>query len=248
MIATGWGPQMGSNATNTEIIDIASGGVTCSDLENFPVVIDAGVGGNLLGTPVVCGGNSSTYSDKCYKFTTAGGWQEFASMKDKRAYAAGIVYKNKLHVFGGDDGSWQYLQSSEIISEDGGVIKGPDLPIAVWQHAITAVNSTVSILSGGNTNTTDQDLTKLSYFCMFYECLADNSSLTWFYNHENGTFLSGPTLLEGREWHASATIVDKVTKAKMPIVTGGTAGGISNWDALASTELLIDGQWQTGKI
>ena len=72
----------------------------------------------------------------------------------------------------------------------------------------------------------------------------DYSSQTWFYNHENGTFLSGPTLLEGRELHASATIVDKVTKAKIPVVTGGN----SNWDTLASTELLIDGQWQTGKI
>ena len=86
MITTGY-PR--SSATRkTEIIDIASGGVTCSDLENFPVEISGGVGGNLQGTPVVCGGYHSTYSDKCYKFTTTGGWQEFASMKDKRGIAA----------------------------------------------------------------------------------------------------------------------------------------------------------------
>ena len=138
-------------------------------MEKFPVEIDAGVGGNLLGTPVICGGYSSTYSDKCYKFTTAGGWQEFASMKDKRAYAAGIVYKKKLHVFGGDDGSLQFLQSSEIISEDGGVIDGPNLPTAVWQHAITAVNSTVSILSGGNTNATETKYNETFIFGTFHE-------------------------------------------------------------------------------
>ena len=224
MITTGW--PLSSATRKTEIIDIASGGVTCSDLENFPVESSGGVGGNLQGTPVVCGGflGSSTYSDKCYKFTTTGGWQEFASMKDKRYHAAGIVYQKKLHVFGGSDGS-QLLQSSEIISEDGRVIDGPDLPTGVWRHAITAVNSTVSILSGGGTNA--------NYV----------SSQTWFYNHETGAFSSGPTLLEGRSFHASATIVDKVTKAKIPVVTGGFYGNL-----LHSTELLIDGQWQTGKI
>ena len=148
-------------------------------------------------------------------------------MKDKRDLAAGIVYNKKLHVFGGSDGS-QYLQSSEIISEDGGVIDGPDLPTAVSYHAITAVNSTVSILSGG-----------------YYTYANSYSSQTWFYNHETETFSSGPTLLEGRRVHASATIVDKVTKAKIPVVTGRKN---SNWDTLDSTELLIDGQWQTGKI
>ena len=221
MITTGY---PGSSATKTEIIDIASGGVTCSDLADFPVELDSAVGGNLKGTPVVCGGYSSTSSDKCYKFTTTGGWQEFASMKDKRDVAAGIVYKKKLHVFGGYDGS-QVLQSSEIISEDGGVIDGPDLPTAVMRHAITAINSTVSILSGGSANSNSA------------------SSQTWFYNHETEAFSSGPTLLEGRRWHASATIVDKVTKAKIPVVTGGYNNG-----DLDSTELLIDGHWQTGKI
>ena len=137
----------------------------------------------------------------------------------------GIVYKKKLHVFG-EVGGFP-LQSSEIISEDGGVIDGPDLPTAVYRHAITAINSTVSILSGGRTNAT-------SY-----------SSQTWFYNHENEAFSSGPTLLEGRRQHASATIVDKVTKAKIPVVTGGWD---SNYGKMDSTELLIDGQWQTGKI
>jgi hypothetical protein len=222
MITTGY-PR--SSATRkTEIIDIASG-VTCSDLEDFPVEIYGGVGGNLQGTQVVCGGvlGFSTYSEKCYKFTTTGGWQEFVSMNDKRSAAAGIVYQKKLHVFGGWDPS--LLQSSEIISEDGGVIDGPDLPTAVEYHAIAAVNSSVSILSGGKTYANDY------------------SSQTWFYNHETGAFLSGPTLLEGRRRHASATIVDKVTKARIPVVTGG-----SNGNYMDSTELLIDGQWQTGKI
>ena len=85
-------------------------------------------------------------------------------------------------------------------------------------HAIASINSTVSLLSGGDN----------SY-----------SPLTWYFNHETNVFSSGPSLLQGKYWHGSATIVDKVTKAKIPMVTGGYNGG-----TLDSTELLINGQWQ----
>ena len=74
------------------------------------------------------------------------------------------------------------------------------------------------------------------------------SSQTFFYNHETAAFSSGPTLLEGRFRHVSATIVDKVTKAKIPVVTGGMILGWDGSNYYDSTEFLIDGQWQTGKI
>ena len=47
------------------------------------------------------------------------------------------------------------------------------------------------------------------------------------------------SVLQDRYHHGSATVVDKVTKAKIPMVTGGYNGG-----TLDSTELLINGQWQ----
>jgi len=122
-------------------------------------------------------------------------------MKKKRRHAAGVVYKNKFHVFGGSG-----EQTSEIISIDGGVEDGPELPEGVGVGAITSINSTVSILSGGE-----------SIDIPF-------SPLTWFFNHATQTFSSGPSLLVGRKGHGSATIVDKVTKAKIPVVSGGTNG------------------------
>ena len=69
------------------------------------------------------------------------------------------------------------------------------------------------------------------------------SSLTWYYYHETKTFAPGPKLLLGRRYHGSATIVDQVTKAKMPIVTAGY-----HHTFLSSTELLINGKWQAGII
>ena len=123
-------------------------------------------------------------------------------MKEARSQAVGIMYKNKFHVFGGSDGSSK-LQTSEIITIDGGVEYGSELQVAVMFHAITSINSTVSLLSGGWTNSNP------------------HSPRTWYFNHETNVFSSGPSLLQGRYGHGSATVVDKVTKAKIPMVTGG---------------------------
>ena len=67
---------------------------------------------------------------------------------------------------------------------------------------------------------------------------------TWYYNHETQIFTSGPNLLKGRQrGHRSATIVDKVTKAKIVLVAGGYNGNYMDL-----TELLTNGQWETGTI
>ena len=218
MITTG---HQDSSARKTEVVDVVSG-ESCADLADFPLVNDGAVGANLNGTPIVCGGFSDGAGKEqktCYKYTNAG-WQQFASMKKARWQAAGVIFKNKFHVFGGWGGTGTSGQKSEIISIDGAVEYGPDLPKAVNRHAITFINSTVSILSGGSFGT-----------------------LTWLFNHETNVFSSGPSLLKSRERHGSATIVDKVTQAKIPIVAGGWNDG-----RLDSTELLIQGEWQSGTI
>ena len=153
-------------------------------------------------------------------------WQEFVSMSKKREAAAGVMFQNKFHVFQGWDGSVK-LRTSDIISIDGGVEYGPVLPTSIYAHAITSINSTVSILSGGQTS------------------IHSHSRLTWYFNHESGAFSTGPSLQEGRLDHGSAICVDKVTKAKIPIVTGGRGSGDVTLD---STELLINEQWQPGTI
>ena len=218
-----------SSATKTDVEDVVNG-ESCADLADFPLENRGAVGANLHGTPVVCGGYSSGYTQTCYKYTNAG-WQQFASMKEKRADFAGVMHKNKFHVFGGTDGSSS--KTTELISIDGGVEYGPELPEAVCWHAITSINSTVSLLSGGMT------LINHQFYSEYYY-----GPLTWYFNHETNVFSSGPSLLEGRYEHASATCVDKVTKEKIPMVTGGWG----NAGRLDSTELLINGMWQSGTI
>ena len=242
MVTTGfpWSP-----ATKTEIVDLENGKSCSRDIEDFPVEILGAVGTNLQGTPVVCGGYSSSgepqkvcygYGYKDYGYGSYGyGWQEYSSLKEERRYAAGVVNKNNWHVFGGVRGL-ELQKTSEIVysgyglNAPGAVKDGPALPTAVQKHAITSINQTVSILSGGTT-------------------LANSaSSKTFYYNHDTEIFTSGPTLLEGRRLHGSATIEDKVTKAKIPVVTGGWKGELSAFETIDSTELLINGRWQKGNI
>ena len=219
MLTTGY-PTSNSLARKTEVVDVVNG-ESCADLADFPLKNDGAVGAYLHGTPVVCGGHYISYYQTCYKYTNSG-WQQFASMNEKRYRAAGVMHKNKFHVFGGV-GSSSSQQTSELISIDGGVEYGPELPEGVYYHAITSINSTVSLLSGGITSGTNY------------------SPRTWYFNHETNVFSPGPSLLQGKYGHGSATIVDKVTKAKIPMVTGGWNGV-----RLDSIELLINGHWQSG--
>ena len=221
MVTTG---NPSSSARKTEVVDVVTG-ESCADLANFPLANNGAVGANLNETPIVCGGVYSSYYQTCYKFSN-GGWQEFASMKEKRSWAAGVMHKNKLLVFGGYGGNGLTSNTTELVSLDGSVEYGPELPQAVWMHTITSINSTVSLLSGGITSATSF------------------SPITWYFNHETNLFSFGPSLLVGRYGHGSAIYVDKLTNEKIPMVTGGLGSG----GRLDSTELLINGHWQSGTI
>ena len=219
----------------TEVIDLADSNVKCEDLEDFPISIDAAIGANLASTPIICGGLYLTRdnltidldhsSDICFKYME-GAWQQFATMNERRHYAAGIVYDNALHIFGGyDQNTNTRLQSSEIVKEDGSSTEGPPLPTPIHGHAIASINSTVSIITGGRTN------------------INNYSDKTWYFNHTSQEFQPGPNLLEGRYHHSSGYVIDQETKERIVIIAGGyDSNGYFN-----STEMLLNGEWKTGK-
>ena len=220
MISTGSYP---SPTKTTEVIDLEDSNVMCEDLEDFPMELEAAVGANLASTPIICGGyfggtGSVHSSDKCFKYMEEG-WQHFATMIERRDYASGIVYNKTFHILGGYDFDTKTkLQSSEIVKEDGSSTEGPQLPTPIMFHAIASINSTVSIISGGQTNMI--------------------SDKTWYFNHASQEFQPGPNLLEARELHSSGSVTDQETKEKMAIIAGGY---------LDSTEMLLNGKWVTGK-
>ena len=154
-------------------------------------------------------------------------------MTSRRQQAAGLVHNKTFVIFGGyeNDGSGK-LQSTEIITEDGQVTTGPEMPTEVSSHAIAAVNATTSIITGGQTN---------------HGLSGWDSSLTWYFNHVTQQFQTGPSLNIGRYSHASGTIIDQETKEEIVAVFGGYNGSGNNFGAIDSTELLLDGEWQEGK-
>ena len=147
-------------------------------------------------------------------------------MISRRYGAAGIVLAKSFVIFGGKDGSGEF-SSTEIITEEGQVSPGPEMPTAIYQHAIAGVNATTSILTGGRTSR------------------STSRSSTWYFNHVSQEFQPGPSLITGRRRHASGTIQDQETKEDIVAVVGGYNYDIQRF--LDSTEFLINGKWTQGK-
>jgi hypothetical protein len=141
-----------------------------------------------------------------------------------RWYAASIVINdNTLWVTGGQSCPiCGYLASTEYVTVTGTML-GPDLPMALQSHAMVAINSTCSMVIGG-----------IAY---------DYYASTFFYDHNEGEWINGPSLMHARVYHAAGIVTDEVTGEDFVAVTGGYYSG-----SLDSTEILQDGEWVQGKI
>ena len=93
----------------------------------------------------------------------------------------------------------------------------------------------------------------LAFHFLFKSCLStqwaenyDNSASTFFYDHKEGEWINGPSLMQARIKHAAGIVTDEVTGEDFVAVTGGGSGYSSGY--LDSTEILQDGEWIQGKI
>ena len=69
-----------SFATKTEIINIDNSGLTCKDLEEYPLQTYGAVGFNMGSFPVICGGfDGSTTVGQCLRLKS-GKWEPFANL------------------------------------------------------------------------------------------------------------------------------------------------------------------------
>ena len=150
-------------------------------------------------------------------------------MTSRRYAAAGIVHANTFIIFGGyDDTGSVILSTTEIVTEEGQVTPGPEMPVAVYLHSIASLDEKTWILTGGITRTTS------------------STDETWFFDPVSQEFQQGPPLITRRSYHASATLQDQDTKENIVAVVGGynfKAGG-----ELDSTEFLRNGEWSPGKL
>ena len=68
---------------------------------------------------------------------------------------------------------------------------------------------------------------------------------TYYFIHENQTWIKGPDLAQGRMVHASQVVIDSETKEELVIVTGGLETEIGG-NYIDTSEILVAGKWVTG--
>ena len=200
----------------------------CNNWPDFPISVYGATGGLIGNNIMICGGWGgwgSSYFDECYSLTS-----ETATfvihMSVGRFFAASIVLNDKtLWVTGGYTGV-SSLASTEYVTMTGTKI-GPDLPMALQNHAMVAINSTCSMIIGGYSGGT--------------------SALTFFYYHNEGEWITGPSLIESRDGPAAGIVTDEVTNEHFVAVTGGKYYSDA-WFNLDSSELLQDREWVQGKM
>ena len=131
-------------------------------------------------------------------------------------------------IFGGEKRRNEIISSTEIVTAEGQVTAGPEMPTPVSYHTISSINETTSIVTGGITYANPA------------------SPETWYFNHISQEFQPGPPLITGRERHISAYIQDHDTMEGIVAVVGGFNGGTDDV-VLDSVELLKNGEWTQGK-
>ena len=102
-------------------------------------------------------------------------------------------------------------------------MQGPELPIAVYRHAVINIGNDKTVVICGDTG---------SY----------SSAQTFIYNHNHGNWSYGPSLIQARTYHAAGIVTDEVTHETHAIVTGGFSSSY-----LKSTEILKGGSWTLGE-
>jgi hypothetical protein len=206
----------------------------CNNWPDFPISVLGATGGLIGDTVIICGGYASSSVDDCYSLTSEKSTL-VTHMSYGRRFAASIVINdNTLWVTGGLSDVCMYnvcgwsLVSSEYVTVTGTML-GPDLPTSRFHHAMVAINSTCSMVIGGYS----QGYVIISYGSTFY------------YDHNEGEWVNGPSLMQKRNGHAAGIVTDEVTGEHFVAVTGGHD---SNFDELNSTEILQDGEWVQGRM
>ena len=212
----------------------------CNNWPHFPIGVYGATGGLIEDTVIICGGwvsirgmdSDGSYVDECYGLTSEKA-KLVIHMSVGRTDAASIVINdNILWVTGGSDYGGS-LASTEYVTVIG-TMPGPDLPmtLGLHSHAMVAINRTCSMVIGGYS---------LDYF------VDPSLASAFFYDHNEGEWINGPSLVQVRYRHAAGIVTDEVTDEDLVAVTGGYVMGFEG-PILDSTEILQDGEWVQGKI
>ncbi len=218
-----------SDIDTCQVINLASSASTCKNPPNFPATVSGAIGGlGFKRNPIICGGYQKiVHSNKCYSLEN-NGWVSSASMNSVREGAAAAQLKDgKLLVTGGKDGyNGFYLNSAEMLTEEGWESNIPSLPVTIAAHCMVTVNSTTVMVIGGAQNNT-------------------YSGKTFYFTFGEESWTEGPKLKIKRCFHSCGKIRRNKESQEISIIV---AGGYDGFSRLLSVEILDEGsnEWQTG--
>jgi len=218
----------GDNTNTCEVINLASSTSTCKNPPNLPAKVNKAIGGlGFKENPILCGGwQNDVRSNKCYSLEN-NEWVSSASMNSVRVNAAAAQLKDgQLLVTGGYDSSGSYLNSAEMLTEEGWESNIPSLPVTISVHCMVTVNSTTVMVIGGYQN-------------------VQYSGKTFYFTFGEESWTEGPELKNKRSYHSCGKIRRNKESQEMSIIV---AGGYDGSSLLSSVEILDEGsnEWQTG--
>ena len=231
MIATG---VPFNDGIYSEIVDVEDPNFSCTNIEQFPVMLGGASGGLMNGqTPFICGGGDyingvPIYSNDCYQLTEFGSWakDQRATLTIARRWAGygSMVLNNSLVLTGGYRG-YDSLTSIEMLSPNTTAkTLSVKLPTGFSDHCQVPWDSEEFLVTGGSGG---------SY--------RDES---YFINVRTNQRTNGPSLNTARSGHACGEL--EVNGKSFIIVTGGSYSAY-----LRSTEVLdksnVGQGWQKGK-
>ena len=205
---------------------------------DFPISVYEATGGLIGDSVIICGGWDNGYNtvNECYSLTSEKA-TIVTHMSVGRSSAASIVINDNTLWITGGSGSFggEFLASTEYVTLTE-TMPGPTMAIGLFHHAIVAINSTFSMVIGG----TDENWVQTLMTTGTMQTIS-----TYFYDHNEEEWITGPSLTKARESHAAGMVTDEVTSEHFVVVTGGKEYSSLYLD---STEILQDGEWVQGKI
>jgi hypothetical protein len=213
-----------------EAIDLKSN-KTCQNPPNFPSKVYGAIEGLVFTKdPIICGGSQSANnyipSNMCYSLKN-NEWKTSKNMSSARTFAAAAQLKDdKLLVTGGYNAYISYVNSAEILTEEGWESNIPSLPVTIYVHCMVTVNSTTVMAIGGDQS---NQWSVKSFFFTFGE----------------ESWIEGPDLKNKRSDHSCGRIRRKIESQEMSIIV---AGGHNGTSSLSSVEILGEdsNEWLTG--
>jgi hypothetical protein len=136
-----------------EVINLESSTSTCKNPPNFPAKVFKAIGGlGFKENPIICGGiQDNNSSNRCYTLEN-NEWISTVSMNSVHIEAAAAQLQDGRLLVTGGRLTPAYLNSAEILTEEGWKSNIPFLPVSIHHHCMVTVNSTTVMVIGGFQN------------------------------------------------------------------------------------------------